>query len=94
MKLGTLIREARERAGLTLADLAKRCRISSSYLCRIEQGARERRPSTKLLERIAVALGLETDAVFAVAGRLPADVERYLLSSPGAMQKLRRQMVA
>jgi ribosome-binding protein aMBF1 (putative translation factor) len=48
----TLI-EARTRAGLTQAELARRMKTSQSYVARIESG--RVRPSTRALERLAKA---------------------------------------
>jgi len=90
MKLGPLIREARTGAGLSLAELGRRVRCSSGYLCRIEQGDRSRRPSTHLLVRLASALRLKVDVVFVAAGRVPDDLVKFLLSTPEALAELRR----
>lgn len=57
MILVHLLREARKRAGLTQAELAKRAGVPQSTVGRIESGARV--PSTELLERLIRATGLE-----------------------------------
>lgn len=58
-ELGRLLREHRERARLTRAQLARRARISASFVTYLEQGLR--RPSAAMLTRIAQALGLRAD---------------------------------
>jgi transcriptional regulator with XRE-family HTH domain len=50
------IRRARERAGLTQAQLAKQVRMSQSYLSILERDAWEAKVPT--LRRIAAALGI------------------------------------
>jgi len=53
-RLGERIREARTAAGLSIAECARRARISGPHLSRLERGDRRTRRST--LERLATAL--------------------------------------
>jgi ribosome-binding protein aMBF1 (putative translation factor) len=55
--VGERIRLAREAQGLSQKELAERAGIAPPVLCRFEQGERE--PRTKILRRIAEALGME-----------------------------------
>ncbi|MCS6936915.1 MAG: helix-turn-helix domain-containing protein [Candidatus Bipolaricaulota bacterium] len=57
--LGRLLRKHREQAHLTRAQLARRARISASFVTYLEQGLR--RPSAAMIARIAQALGLRPD---------------------------------
>ncbi len=57
--LGELLRAHRERARLSRAQLARRARISASFVTYLEQGLR--RPSALMLVRIAQALGLRAE---------------------------------
>lgn len=57
MALTHLIREARRRAGLTQAELARRAGVPQSTVGRIESGARV--PSTALAERLIRTAGFE-----------------------------------
>jgi hypothetical protein len=57
MALQQLIREARKRAGLTQAELARRAGVPQSTIGRIESGARV--PSVALVERLIRAAGFE-----------------------------------
>jgi transcriptional regulator with XRE-family HTH domain len=52
-----LVREARKRAGLTQAELARRAGVPQSTVGRIESGTRV--PSTALVERLVRAAGFE-----------------------------------
>lgn len=57
MAIADLIHEARRRAGLTQAELARRAGVPKSTVGRIESGART--PSTEMVERLVRAAGLE-----------------------------------
>jgi len=54
-KVGVLLREAREKAGVTQEDLARRTRTKKSAISRLENHAEDVRLST--LQRVARALG-------------------------------------
>jgi ribosome-binding protein aMBF1 (putative translation factor) len=54
-KIGVLLRQARETAGLTQDELARRLKTKKSAISRIENHAEDIKLST--LERVAVALG-------------------------------------
>lgn len=76
LDLGALIREARERAGVRAADLARALGKQQNEVWRWESGRRE--PTIALLETIADALGMELEIRFRrrrarPAGDAPAD---------------------
>jgi ribosome-binding protein aMBF1 (putative translation factor) len=54
--IARLVRDARLKAGLTQAQLAKRAQSSQVVIARLESGTDQRVPSLDLLERIASAL--------------------------------------
>jgi len=54
-KVGVLLRQAREAAGITQEDLARRSRTPKSAISRLENHAEDTRLST--LDRVARALG-------------------------------------
>lgn len=54
-KVGMMLREARERAGLTQEELARRLKTKNTAISRIENHAEDIKLST--LERVAAALG-------------------------------------
>jgi ribosome-binding protein aMBF1 (putative translation factor) len=55
-EIAQLVRDARLRAGLTQAQLAKKAQSSQVVIARLESGTDDRVPSLDLLERIATAL--------------------------------------
>jgi transcriptional regulator with XRE-family HTH domain len=70
--LGVLIRQTRERAGLSLRNLEAITGIPRTILNRLELGQLDA-PSPHLLQRIAEALELDSDDLFALAGYRPSD---------------------
>jgi len=54
-ELAAAVRAARQRAGLTQAELAKKIRTSQSVIARIESGTDQRTPSLPMLAKIAEA---------------------------------------
>lgn len=91
-KLGATLRRARLDAKMTLTKLGKRVKVSASYICRIERGEKMRQPSPSILTAIAKVLKLNPDEVFRIAGRIPTDIERFLLTVPGAIELTRAMM--
>jgi len=71
MALGEQIRRIRESRGLSLTDLAKRCRISKAYLSQLENG-HSSRPSAEFVVRICRALGCSVETVLGVRESEPA----------------------
>jgi transcriptional regulator with XRE-family HTH domain len=55
--IGSAVRVARRRAGITQAELAMRCRTSQPAIARLEKGMVA--PTVVSLDRIARALGAE-----------------------------------
>ena len=88
MKLSTLVRTARIKRDLPLRDLADSVGVSASFLSRIERGEHIR-ISSRTLTALGAALDLSGDAVFQAAGRLPPDVEQYVLTN---LPRVRRSM--
>ena len=57
MAIAELVQEARRRAGISQAELARRAGVPKSTVGRIESRARD--PSTRMVERLVRAAGLE-----------------------------------
>lgn len=69
--LGVFVRRARKRAGFSFRDLAAITGISRPMLQRLELGQLSN-PSPTLLRRLAEALELNSDDLFAFAGYRPS----------------------
>lgn len=59
--LGKLLREAREKAGLSQADLAARARVHRTYISLLERDKKS--PTLKVLLRITRALGVSASEI-------------------------------
>lgn len=81
------IRQIREAAGLTIAQLATRVDKSPSYISMLERGAYGKRPSSDLMKAIAEALDVAPGALFSdsrpvpVVGRVGAGAEVELVDA-------------
>lgn len=70
VRLGDVLRGAREAIGLSIRRLAERAELHHANLARIELG--EQRPSPETLQRLATVLELDDADLLALAGyRLP-----------------------
>jgi transcriptional regulator with XRE-family HTH domain len=65
-ELGEIIRRQRELNELSMRQFARAAGISNPYLSQIERGLRE--PSERVMDAIASALELTTDALYEQAG--------------------------
>jgi uncharacterized protein len=74
MRAADLVREARQRAGLTQAELARRAKTSQPSVNRTERGVSE--PSLPILRRLLQACGFRLELRL-VKHQLPTYVERH-----------------
>ena len=68
--LGAFIRQQRQRAGLSLRQLAERTSLSNPYLSQVERGLHQ--PSVRVLKAISDALNLSAETLLAEAGLIDA----------------------
>jgi transcriptional regulator with XRE-family HTH domain len=68
--LGAFIRQQRQRAGLSLRQLAELTSLSNPYLSQVERGLHE--PSVRVLKAISDALNLSAETLLAEAGLIGA----------------------
>lgn len=66
-QIAALVRSARQRAGMTQAELAERVGTTQSVIARLESGGDQRIPSLALLARIASALDARLEFGFKFA---------------------------
>jgi transcriptional regulator with XRE-family HTH domain len=71
--LGEIIRQQRELAALSMRQFANLAGISNPYLSQIERGLRA--PSQQVLDGIARALQISSDALYEQAGLAPPGTE-------------------
>ena len=71
--LGEIIRQQRELAEISMRQFAELAGISNPYLSQIERGLRA--PSQQVLDGIAKALQLSSDALYEQAGVTPPGAE-------------------
>lgn len=69
MQLGTILRDARARAGLSLREVERRAGISNGYLSLIESG-QARKPSPRYLHALADAYGVSYSLLMELAGHV------------------------
>jgi transcriptional regulator with XRE-family HTH domain len=80
MTLSTLLRRARKKKGISVRQLADAVGVSPSFLSRIENGSHARM-SVKRLSVLARELGVTLDEICVAAGKIPPEVERFVLSN-------------
>jgi transcriptional regulator with XRE-family HTH domain len=69
--LGEFIAAQRERANLSIRELARLAKVSNPYLSQIERGIYK--PSAKVLKSLAEALQVSAETLYAQGGFLEAD---------------------
>jgi transcriptional regulator with XRE-family HTH domain len=69
--LGTFLKEARARAGLSIRDLERVSGVANSYLTKLELNQKTN-PSADILQRLADALDLDASELLAFIGVKPA----------------------
>lgn len=57
MDINVMVKEAREKAGISQSELARRMEVHQSSVVRMEKG--DHAPAISTLEKVAEALGLE-----------------------------------
>ncbi|SRR6266487_4778591 len=88
MALSDQIRTRRREQGLSLAELARRAKISKGYLSRLERDSDDVRPSADVLYRIAFVLGTP------VGELLEKQIENANAELPDVPEELRKLALA
>lgn len=65
--LALILRNLRENAGLSRADIAQRTKLQEGYISRLERGFYHR-PAVAVMERLAGALSLPVEKLYQLAG--------------------------
>lgn len=79
-ELGNQLRKERMAAGLSLATLAVKVKVTKGYLSRLECG--KAFPSAQMIMRIAKAVGTDSGPLCILAGYLPTDIKQILHRHP------------
>lgn len=85
---GRRLFDLRREAGISRANLAARVQISAVYLEKIERGYAPP-PAAATIRAFVKSLGVDSDELFCLAGKLPPDLSRDLVCSPLMVQVLR-----
>jgi HTH-type transcriptional regulator, competence development regulator len=85
--LGAFIRRRREAKGLGLREMAKKIRVSPTFLSKVE--TENWKPGEEKLEKIAEVIGCDRDDLFSRARRVPTELTDIIIQSPGHAALLR-----
>jgi transcriptional regulator with XRE-family HTH domain len=94
--IGEYIRQQRERANISLRQLASAAGVSNPYLSQIERGLR--RPSAEILQQIAKGLRISAEALYVQAGILEdryseSGVRMAVLADPGLSERQKQVLL-
>ena len=79
-KFGEFIRQQREAKGLSLREMAKKIKVSPTFLSKVE--TEDWKPGEEKLRKIAEIIGCDPDDLFARAGRVPTELSEIIRQSP------------
>jgi transcriptional regulator with XRE-family HTH domain len=90
MNFGTRIRGLRRARDLTLRDLAKKVRVTFTYLSKIENQKLSfgEFPSDDLIVKLARALEADADELLLLAEKIPASIRKRVLQRPDLFRKM------
>ena len=90
LTFGSRIRELRQAKSLTLRDLAKRVRVTFTYLSKIENQKLSfgEFPSNELIQRLAHDLDGDTDGLLLLAEKIPDAIRQRVLQRPDVFRKI------
>lgn len=83
--VGTLLRDARQKRGLTLRAVAAQVGISVSFLSDVERGLR----STSHYAKLAEVLGISVVDILAAQKTIPPDLAQWITQNPKLLAYLR-----
>jgi transcriptional regulator with XRE-family HTH domain len=94
--IGEYIRQQRERANISMRQLASAAGVSNPYLSQIERGLR--RPSAEILQQIAKGLRISAEALYVQAGILEdryseSGVRTAVLADPGLTERQKQVLL-
>jgi transcriptional regulator with XRE-family HTH domain len=90
MTFGERIRELRQVKNLTLRDLAKKVRVTFTYLSKIENQKLSfgEYPSDDLIVKLAGVLDADADELLLLAEKIPEAIRKRVLERPDVFRKM------
>jgi len=90
MTFGKRIRELRQAKNLTLRDVAKKVKVTFTYLSKIENQKLSfgEFPSDDLILKLARALDTDPDELLILAEKIPAAIRKRVLQRPDVFRRL------
>lgn len=90
MTFGSRIRELRQAKKLTLRDVAKKVRVTFTYLSKIENQKLSfgEFPSDELIVKLARALDADPDELLILAEKIPDAIRKRVLQRPDVFRRL------
>ena len=88
-EVGTQLRALREGRGVGLREMARRVRVTASYLCEVERGRKA--PSEAVVRRLARELRHDPELLLLWCGVVPPDVVIALRERPAWLERIRRE---
>jgi transcriptional regulator with XRE-family HTH domain len=90
MTFGNRIRELRQAKNLTLRDVAKRVKVTFTYLSKIENQKLSfgEFPSDDLIVRLARVLRADPDELLLLAEKIPDSIRKRVLQRPDVFRKV------
>lgn len=85
---GVALRRLRREAGVTQRELADRIGVDFSYISKVENG-RVSPPAADTVVQIANALGVGSEELLALTGKIPTEVQKSVSTSKAAQEFLR-----
>lgn len=92
-ELATLIHTARLRKGYSRPELAATAGVSRTWVWEIEEG-RKAITGHEMVLKMATALDLNPDKIYAAQGRVPPDIADHAIEALEAMYASARQQLA
>jgi transcriptional regulator with XRE-family HTH domain len=90
MTFGSRIRELRQAKSLTLRDVAKKVKVTFTYLSKIENQKLSfgEFPSDELIVKLARALDADPDELLILAEKIPDVIRKRVLQRPDVFRRL------
>ena len=90
MTFGTRIRELRQAKNLTLRDVAKKVKVTFTYVSKIENQRLSFGdfPSKEMILKLALALDADPDELLLLAEKIPEAIRKRVLQRPDVFRKM------